>query len=321
MIMFLRSVSVVLSFLTVADSLPVQYVIEHSSEECLYEKVSKGESFTISAFILGGSKLQADVNIDGPVAPPDADTGMAIIEAADKYDQGENYANVGERISFEFHADFENFNSMEDDVVNPEETDEEPKEGETAEEQRARRARERRKALEARQREERMKRHQKKKIRNEGKPIQKTFKAIADGWYQLCVHAHSSKITIELDFRKESDYGGIGEEGHVFTLEEKYVQEEERSMEEATALEEGIKDEDFQSTREKLKTLRRLLADIQAKQTQERHRLMVHSATNEHSHSRMVLSSLLETILFMLVTGFQVFTIRRWFQGAPALGR
>jgi formate dehydrogenase maturation protein FdhE len=104
-------------------------------------------------------------------------------------------------------------------------------------------------------------------------------------------------------------------------LEQKEVSDEDRLMDEDSAVMEGIKDEDFDSTKDKLKTLRRLLADIQTKQQQERHRLIVHAATNEHSHSRMVLSSLLETILFMAVTGFQVFTIRRWFKGAPVLGR
>jgi hypothetical protein len=91
-------------------------------------------------------------------------------------------------------------------------------------------------------------------------------------------------------------------------------------MEADTAAEEGIKDEDFVSTREKLNTLRQLLAEIQNKQQQERHRLVLHAATNEHSHSRMVLSSLLETLMFLIVTSFQVFTIRRWFKGASVLG-
>ena len=175
--------------------------------------------------------------------------------------------------------------------------------------------------LEKRYNEERMRRNQKRKIRDEGKPLQKTFTSKADGWFRLCVEAPGSEIAVELDFRTESDYGGMGSHGHVLTMEEKAMKEEEEEMRKATASEEGIKDEDFQSTREKLNTLRRLFADIQSKQTQERHRLMVHSATNEHSHSRMVLSSLLETVLFMLITGFQVFTIRRWFTGAPSLGR
>ena len=107
----------------------------------------------------------------------------------------------------------------------------------------------------------------------------------------------------------------------MLTYEDKSMQEEDKLLEEDTATEEGIKDEDFQATRDKLRQLRRLLAEIHSAQQKERRRLIVHAATNKHSHSRMVLSSLMETMLFMAVTGYQVYTIRRWFRGAPALGR
>lgn len=121
--------------------------------------------------------------------------------------------------------------------------------------------------------------------------------------------------------RKESELGGLDEDGHVITYDMKDMREEDEELEKDTASQEGIKDEDFQQTKEKVKELRRLLNEIQSMQQKERRRLAVHAETNEHSHSRMVLSSLLETLLFMAVTGYQVFTIRRWFSGAPALGR
>jgi hypothetical protein len=124
-----------------------------------------------------------------------------------------------------------------------------------------------------------------------------------------------------MEMRKESDLGGLGEDGHVLTYEEQVMNEEDKMLAQDTASKEGIKDEDFQETREKVKDLRRLLNEITSMQQKERRRLTVHAETNEHSHSRMVLSSLLETVLFMAVTGYQVYTIRRWFSGAPALGR
>ena len=119
--------------------------------------------------------------------------------------------------------------------------------------------------------------------------------------------------------RKLSELGKQDEEGHVITYEQKRILEEDKLLEEDTASQEGIKDEDFQETRHKIKDLRRLLNEIQTMQQKERRRLTVHAETNEHSHSRMVLSSLLETLVFMLVTGYQVYTIRRWFSGAPVL--
>jgi Skp family chaperone for outer membrane proteins len=130
-----------------------------------------------------------------------------------------------------------------------------------------------------------------------------------------------SQVIAEIEMRKESELGGIDKDGHVITYEMKDMREEDEELEKDTASQEGIKDEDFEETKVKVKELRRLLNEIQSMQQKERRRLAVHAETNEHSHSRMVLSSLLETLLFMAVTGYQVFTIRRWFSGAPALGR
>jgi len=105
------------------------------------------------------------------------------------------------------------------------------------------------------------------------------------------------------------------------SYEQKTIVDEDKLLEEDTASEEGIKDEDFQGTRDKLRQLRRLLAEIHSEQQKERRRLIIHANTNKNSHSRMVLSSLMETTLFMAITGFLVYTIRKWFKGAPALGR
>lgn len=124
-----------------------------------------------------------------------------------------------------------------------------------------------------------------------------------------------------MEMRKESELGGLDEEGHVLSYEERTMNEEDTELDKDTASQEGIKDEDFDETRNKIKDLRRLLNEIQSMQQKERRRLTVHAETNEHSHSRMVLSSLLETLLFMAITGYQIYTIRKWFSGAPVLGR
>ena len=46
------------------------------------------ESFTISAIILGGSRLEAHVTVDGPVAPPETDSSLRVMEAAARYGKG-----------------------------------------------------------------------------------------------------------------------------------------------------------------------------------------------------------------------------------------
>lgn len=276
----------------------------------------------MSVFILAGSELKATATFEGPI-PEDSknpiNSGMALQEALKELDSGRHKRDRS--ISISEVVDFEHLNLGDSEDEDLEQMAEEIPEDETPEQRRERRARQRKKALEARQRKDAMKLKQRQKVRAEGEPWQYTLKAPAKGWYRYCVKATWYQVTAELDLRKESEMGGVTEGGHVWTVRQKTMEDEERYLEEDTAASEGIKDEDFQSTRDKLKTLRRLLADIQSRQSQERHRLIVHAATNEHSHSRMVLSSLLETILFMAVTGFQVYTIRKWFRGAPVLGR
>lgn len=275
----------------------------------------------MSVFILAGAELKASVLFDGPLPEDEKaeiDSGVALQAAIRKMDLGIHSSNaliVSETVDFE-HLKLGDEDEDEGEIE-PQEFNEE----ETMEQRRDRRAAQRKKALEARQRQDQRKIKQRQKVLEEGEPWQRTLKAPATGWYRFCVRGTWYQVNAEIELRKESEMGGFGENGHVWTMQEKAMQDEEKYMEEDTAASEGIKDEDFQSTREKLKTLRRLLADIQSKQAQERHRLIVHAATNEHSHSHMVLGSLLETILFMAVTGFQVYTIRKWFRGAPVLGR
>eukprot|EP00640_Fibrocapsa_japonica_P002720 CAMPEP_0113950782 /NCGR_PEP_ID=MMETSP1339-20121228/82556_1 /TAXON_ID=94617 /ORGANISM="Fibrocapsa japonica" /LENGTH=248 /DNA_ID=CAMNT_0000958751 /DNA_START=68 /DNA_END=814 /DNA_ORIENTATION=- /assembly_acc=CAM_ASM_000762 len=57
---------------------------------------------------------------------------------------------------------------------------------------------------------------------------------------------------------------------------------------------------------------------IYEKQERERHRLAIHTAMNQGSHSRMAMSSLVETGVFVVVSIFQIFFVRRWFEGKGA---
>jgi len=124
-----------------------------------------------------------------------------------------------------------------------------------------------------------------------------------------------------MDMRKESDLRGLDTDGNVRTFEQQTAYDEDAELDGDTAEQEGIKEEDFTETRDRIKDLRRVLNEIQAMQQKERRRLTLHAETNDHSHSSMVVSSIIETILFMAISGFQIYTIRKWFSGAPVLGR
>jgi emp24/gp25L/p24 family/GOLD len=124
-----------------------------------------------------------------------------------------------------------------------------------------------------------------------------------------------------MELRKESELGALDANGNVVSYDESIANEADAELAKGSASQEGIKDEDFQGTRERIKDLRRLLNEIQSMQQTERRRLTVHAETNEHSHTRMVLSSLFETLLFLAISVYQIYMIRKWFSGAPALGR
>ncbi|GKY96161.1 hypothetical protein MPSEU_000576100 [Mayamaea pseudoterrestris] len=319
------SLVLLVTILNTVHALPLQVDVNQRGSECLYEQLNDNESVTLSAFILNGPELRATVAFDGPVAPADITSGAQLKEHLDQFDRGNSVhqkQNDGKLVLFSDAIDFEHLNMGDFELMEDDDDYMEDENSSSDPEATARkRAQQRKRSLEKRQHKDHQLHKQQRKVREEGVAFQKTFKVQAAGWYRFCIKATWYQVTAEIDLRKESEFGGLNEHGHVWTYEEKTMAEEDKLMDEDTASEEGIKDEDFTATKDKLRTLRRLLADISNKQQQERHRLIVHAATNEHSHSRMVLGSLFETVLFMIVTGVQVWTIRRWFKGAPALGR
>ena len=119
-----------------------------------------------------------------------------------------------------------------------------------------------------------------------------------------------------MEMRKSTELGAPDEDGHVPGLETEILFVEEQQLDVDAADE-----EDLAQSKKHIRDLNKLLIEIRSKQQKERHRLENHQEINLHSHSRMVLSSLMETALFIGVTGFQVYTIRKWFQGGPLLGR
>lgn len=332
--MILRSIPSVVVFLTfllasymLIHSLPMQVTINQRQSECLHEKLDEGETVTVSVFILSGSQLKATYSLEGPIADLGVDSGLEL------YTNGMAFSSNGRRdhnraLSVSREVDFEHLNEIDDDDDDDDDnTDDEyskpidKDDPDADKKRRGRREHQRRKFLELKKQREEKKLAQLRKVRQDGEPILYTRKVPESGWYRMCVTSNWNQVVAEMEMRKESELGGLNDDGHVRTYEEQKMIEEDKELEEDTASEEGIKDEDFQETRDKVKDLRRLLNEIQSMQQKERRRLTVHAETNEHSHSHMVLNSLTETLLFMAVTGYQVYTIRKWFSGAPALGR
>ncbi|KAL7548209.1 hypothetical protein ACHAWF_011500 [Thalassiosira exigua] len=160
-----------------------------------------------------------------------------------------------------------------------------------------------------------------------GEPYQKTVSVESPGWYRLCVVGSNSPVEAELELRKSSLYGHVDRRtGHVPSFEEVEAKSEIHRLyekeDDARILEEEqrISDEDLKATREQVRILERIYADIVQRQLEERRQWNWRTIRNQHVHSHLVLGNFVETIVYMAVTGWQVYTIRKWFGGGPALG-
>lgn len=227
--------------------------------------LSYSEAVTFSVIVLAGEELKGSLSFDGPVSTEPKDiSGKDLLHASDHYKFVPSQKDVqivfGSLVDFEHLNPIKNRQKTDDDDETSADLEREDSEDESVADKRARRARERKKQLEQRQKAQQDLAHQRKAVRAEGDPFVKTYTARKSGWFRLCMTASWNMIDVEMDLRRGNEMGGVSPEtGHVYTLEEKALEDEEKFMEEDTAEEEGIKEEDFQATRDQLKTLRRLL--------------------------------------------------------------
>jgi len=289
---------------TLCQSIPFTYTIQTGKSECLYEELGADEQLTMSIFVTNGAELRATGTLEGPVVPPGV-LGNEWQSYVEKYNKGQRFAKtkgkkepllhhdhygnvyLKEDIDFEHLADA----MPEDDDFYFADDDRVPSDLESGAAKKVYRE------------------------RQEGDPWQKTIKALEAGWYRGCVVGSWYQITAELELRKSSEFGLSETNFHVASHAERELHRQNKKLENKS----GDADE-LDDARNQVKTLNRLVKGVRQKQIEERRQLEVQAARMEHSHSKMVLGSLFETVLFILVTGFQVYTIRKWFQGDPMLG-
>lgn len=317
--------------ISVVEAYPRSRIVRHGSKECLYDKLEEDEHLTMSMFISHGDYLEATAVMEGPVAPADANTGKEITDAVHKFGRKERYSEYrmhrgdvpgpdhgpvesksgtlvfSEQVNFEMTV--EEFDD-DDDLAQMRRMDLEAFDDEAKIHEYHQRV-EDMMTRKTRNREESQK-------RMDGEPFEKTVQAFAAGWYRVCVVPSRNQVTVEMEMRKSSELGTPNEDtGWHVPTEEEYIEVEE----DAEIDENAAKEEDLEKSKEYLKQLYHQLTEIKKRQTHEVHRMQIHKELNSHSHSSMVLGSLLETVLFIAVTGFQVHTIRKWFAGGPMLGR
>ena len=148
----------------------------------------------MSVFILSGPELKASSTLEGPVAPPDVDSGKALLDATERFRRGERF---GQHTIEESVVDFEHLQASFESEEEEEAVEEEIPENEDAAARRDRIQRQREKARERRQREQQRQEKTQKKIRSAGEPFQTTTQAKSAGWFRACVRGTWYQVRTE----------------------------------------------------------------------------------------------------------------------------
>jgi len=77
-------------------------------------------------------------------------------------------------------------------------------------------------------------------------------------------------------------------------------------------IENQVREQDLHATRAQVKHLNTMVTEMKKKQTEIHHRIKSHEATARRNHDSMVRSSKIETLLYVAITGVQVYTVRKW---------
>lgn len=182
-----------------AGAVPMVYSIQQRASECLYSRVVPGESVTFSVFITSGAALKGTAYFEGPVAPPEVESGVELIKAIRLYDKGQRYPNPASTIYKEALVDFETDNWDDDDNMFEDDDDYDDDDylddddvnvasrdtasADQRRKQRVQRVEARRRKYEEQKR-RKIRRHQRA---NEGDAQQMTFDPPAPGWYRGCM--------------------------------------------------------------------------------------------------------------------------------------
>ena len=86
-------------------------------------------------------------------------------------------------------------------------------------------------------------------------------------------------------------------------------------------LENQVRENDLEASKRFLINLNEKVSLLQKRQTNAHIRIKAHESDARRNYKRIVRSGILETVLYLLITLFQVYTLRKWLLGSTGLGR
>lgn len=173
-------------------------------------------------------------------------------------------------------------------------------------------------------------------------PYEWTKRIKSPGWYRLCVQADED-ILVEMDIRNSAIFGGVNQEtGHVWTFSDWEEWEEEERInklgelkeqakkdEEArqvleslnSALKDQVQNYDLESTQRLMTEVNTLVSQMQQKQSAVHQRIKSHEGIAKRNYQKIKKSGIVETLLYLVITGYQVYTVHNWLLSTNSLGR
>mmetsp|Transcript_6365 Transcript_6365/g.14376 ORF Transcript_6365/g.14376 Transcript_6365/m.14376 type:complete len:366 (-) Transcript_6365:422-1519(-) len=153
-------------------------------------------------------------------------------------------------------------------------------------------------------------------------PYEETHDIELDGWYRLCVKSDFFPLLVEMDIRIANKLMGINPgTGHVYTYELREYIDEQNEMFGKEKEDESIKNEDFAKSNKILKYMHELTSKIMKSQHDRSHRIRAHDADARRGAAELAWSSKFETFLYVVITGVQVYSVRKWLLGNNLLGK
>lgn len=127
------------------------------------------------------------------------------------------------------------------------------------------------------------------------------FKPQTQGNYAICLDNRKSRFlskTLQLDVSPK----------HLSQVELDRVKVTGK-----TSSEPEVDVEKIANAMKSLNEIQRGINTIQLQQMRDKHRLSLHSDANDSNYNEVFISSIVETLVFMGVSVFQIFFVRRWF--------
>lgn len=178
----------------------------------------------------------------------------------------------------------------------------------------------------------------KAKIMSKIEPYEETNAVKAAGWYRLCVSSRYHALMVEMEIRGGNRMGGIDRRtGHVHTYESKEMLDAEKlwneeevnakakatalTEEQKRALENQVKEQDLHASKSQITHLNSMVTEIKKSHQEFHRRIKSHKASAARNYESMIWSSKLETVLYIIITAVQVYTVRKWLSGNTLLGK